>query len=93
MARGSCWRCLLGLSWGIALLLPEQQLLREVIAACSAAMVGIPVLTRAMATLGSDDLEGLTDQLVAIALIAAWVAGDLNAAALIPPSHGYWSRA
>ena len=45
--------------------------------------MGIPVITTAIATLGSDDLEGLTDQLVAIALIA-WVAGDLNAAALIP---------
>ena len=75
---------LLVCSWAVALILPEQVLVREILAAVSAFMVGVPVITRAVQTLGTDDLEGLTDQLVAIALIAAWVAGDLNAAALIP---------
>ena len=74
---------LLACSWSVTQFLPEQELIRELLAALSALMVGIPVITRAIQTLGSDDLEGLTDQLVAIALIAAWVAGDLNAA-LIP---------
>jgi heavy metal translocating P-type ATPase len=75
---------LLACSWAVAIFLPAQDLIREMLAALSAFMVGVPVITRAIQTLGSDDLEGLTDQLVAIALIAAWVAGDLNAAALIP---------
>ena len=75
---------LLACSWAVAIFPARSRFNSRNASRVSAFMVGVPVITRAIQTLGSDDLEGLTDQLVAIALIAAWVAGDLNAAALIP---------
>ena len=48
------------------------------------ALVGLPVFVRAVLALTRDDLEGISDQLVAVALLAAWAAGNLTAAALVP---------
>ena len=47
-------------------------------------MVAVPALMAAWHSIRHPDLHGLTDQLVALALIAAWAAGDLFTAALLP---------
>src|SRR6185437_10402165 len=50
----------------------------------SAALVAVPVFTEAWASLRHPNLHGITDRLVALALIAAWATGDLFTAALLP---------
>jgi Cd2+/Zn2+-exporting ATPase len=75
---------LLVISLVIRLALPEQHELSEIVAGVAAVLVGWPVLVEAWASLKSPSLHGVTDQLVACALIAAWVVGDLETAALVP---------
>jgi heavy metal translocating P-type ATPase len=47
-------------------------------------LVAVPALSAAWQSLRYPDLHGITDQLIALALIAAWAAGDLITAALLP---------
>lgn len=63
---------------------PEQEELARLVAGVAAAFVGWPVLTEAYHSLRRPSLHGITDQLVAVALIAAWTTGDLETAALLP---------
>ena len=50
----------------------------------AAALVAVPVFVEAWASLRHPSLHGITDRLVALALIAAWATGDLMTAALLP---------
>src|SRR6202035_3135871 len=50
----------------------------------AALLVAVPALSAAWQSLRHPDLHGITDQLIALALIAAWAAGDLFIAALLP---------
>ncbi len=50
----------------------------------AAALVALPVLSAAWGSLRHPSLHGITDRLVALALIAAWASGDLLTAALLP---------
>jgi heavy metal translocating P-type ATPase len=68
----------------IHVLLPAQADLASLVAGVAAALVAIPVLQEAWRSLRQPSLHGVTDQLVAVALIAAWVVGDLETAALVP---------
>ncbi len=63
---------------------PAQSDLASLVAGIAAALVAIPVLQEAWRSLRQPSLHGVTDQLVAVALIAAWVVGDLETAALVP---------
>lgn len=63
---------------------PGQADLANGIGGIAAALVGVPILWRAWQALQHPDLEGITDQLVALALLAAWAAGDLITAAVVP---------
>ena len=63
---------------------PEDGELARLVATVAALLVGIPVLAAAARALRSPNLDGTTDLLVALALIAAWVVGDLETAALVP---------
>jgi Zn2+/Cd2+-exporting ATPase len=47
-------------------------------------MVAIPVLSAGWASVLRPSLHGMTDILVAVALIAAWATGDLMTAAILP---------
>src|SRR6185312_1779586 len=69
---------------GMRLLLPAQAGVAELVAGLSAALVAVPVFTEAWASLRHPNLHGITDRLVALALIAAWATGDLMTAALLP---------
>ena len=76
--------CLLIVAAGMRLLLPAQAGIAELVAGVSAALVAVPVFTEAWASLRHPSLHGITDRLVALALIAAWATGDLMTAALLP---------
>lgn len=56
----------------------------DLLAAVAAALVGIPTFVDAWKSLRQPSLHGVTDQLVAAALLAAWASGDLASAALVP---------
>ena len=49
----------------------------ELVAGMAALLVAVPALSAAWYSLRHPDLHGITDQLIALALIAAWADGDL----------------
>ena len=75
--------CLI-LSGALEFLAPNQIDVAELVAGVAAVLVAVPALSAAWQSLRYPDLHGITDQLIALALIAAWAAGDLMTAALLP---------
>jgi len=69
---------------GFQFLLPERQDIAQLVAGVAAALVAVPALQAAWFSLKYPDLHGITDQLIALALIAAWASGDMITAALLP---------
>lgn len=63
---------------------PEQPDIASLVAGLAAALVAMPVLVSAWHSLRAPSLHGVTDQLVAMALVAAWATGDLLTAAILP---------
>jgi heavy metal translocating P-type ATPase len=76
--------CLLLVAFGMHWLVPSEQGIAELVAGIAAALVAVPVFVEAWASLRHPSLHGITDRLVALALIAAWATGDLMTAALLP---------
>jgi Cd2+/Zn2+-exporting ATPase len=76
--------CLLVVAGAIRLLLPAQRGISDLVAGVGAALVAIPVFSEAWGSLRHPSLHGITDRLVALALIAAWATGDLMTAAFLP---------
>ena len=76
--------CLLIVAAGIHFLIPSQRGIAELVAGVAAALVAIPVFVEAWQSLRHPSLHGITDRLVALALIAAWATGDLMTAAFLP---------
>jgi Zn2+/Cd2+-exporting ATPase len=76
--------CVLIVAAGMRLLLPAEAGVAQLVAGISAALVAVPVFVEAWASLRHPSLHGITDRLVALALIAAWATGDLMTAALLP---------
>ncbi len=76
--------CLLLVAVGLRLLGPDARPLSELVAGAAAALVAVPVLAAAWHSLRHPSLHGVTDRLVALALVAAWATGDLLTAALLP---------
>ncbi|HTH96024.1 MAG TPA: cation-translocating P-type ATPase [Stellaceae bacterium] len=68
--------------WRLAF--PDKAEIADLVAGGAAALVAVPVLSAAWESLRRPSLHGITDQLVAIALIAAWATGDLMTAAILP---------
>lgn len=75
--------CLI-LSVGLEAVSPSRRDVAELVAGLAALLVGAPALTAAWRSLQHPDLHGITDQLIALAFIAAWASGDLVTAALLP---------
>ncbi len=63
---------------------PAETAVATLVAGGAAVLVAIPVLGAAWQSLRAPSLHGVTDRLIAIALVAAWASGDLMAAALLP---------
>jgi Zn2+/Cd2+-exporting ATPase len=76
--------CLLIVAAGIRLLIPSDRGVSDLVAGAAAAIVALPVLTAAWDSLRHPSLHGITDRLIALALVAAWATGDLMTAALLP---------
>jgi Zn2+/Cd2+-exporting ATPase len=76
--------CLLVVAGGIRLFLPTLRGISDLVAGVGAALVAIPVFSEAWGSLRHPSLHGITDRLVALALIAAWATGDLMTAAFLP---------
>ncbi|HVW72138.1 MAG TPA: cation-translocating P-type ATPase [Rhizomicrobium sp.] len=72
------------LSMGWEWLYPDQKDVAQLIAGFAAVLVGVPALQTAWRSLKYPDLHGITDQLIALAFIAAWASGDLITATLLP---------
>ena len=70
------------LIWRVAF--PQDQNVSELVAGLAALLVTVPVLTAAWDSLRRPSLHGMSDQLVALALLACWATGDLITAALLP---------
>jgi Zn2+/Cd2+-exporting ATPase len=68
----------------IQIAVPSQHDVAELVAGVAALLVAVPAISAAWHSLCRPDLHGITDQLIALALIAAWAAGDLITAALLP---------
>lgn len=63
---------------------PAQRDVAQLVAGIAAVLVGWPALSAAWRSLRYPDLHGITDQLIALAFIAAWASGDLITATLLP---------
>lgn len=63
---------------------PDAGPLATLVASVAAALVAVPVLASAWHSLRHPGLQGIADRLVALALLAAWAAGDLMTAAVLP---------
>jgi heavy metal translocating P-type ATPase len=63
---------------------PAESTLAQLIAGVAAALVTAPVLMAAWHSLRHPSLHGVTDRLIALALVGAWASGDLMTAAILP---------
>ncbi|WP_286184613.1 heavy metal translocating P-type ATPase [Pantoea sp. Cy-639] len=72
----------LGLAW--RWLAPAQDGVAQLVLGLAALLVAVPVLRSAWHSLLRPSLHGVTDQLIALAMLGAWATGDLATAALLP---------
>ncbi|HXK24457.1 MAG TPA: cation-transporting P-type ATPase, partial [Myxococcota bacterium] len=84
LGAGLCGSALLGLGSLLLYLAPEQWQIGELIRGLAAAVVGIPTLVSGVRGIVTGDTRRATDQLVAIAVLAAAASGDFVTATLIP---------
>ncbi|MGE8414659.1 MAG: heavy metal translocating P-type ATPase [Pseudomonas sp.] len=72
----------LGLVW--RWLAPGQVGVSQLLLGGASLLVAVPVLRSAWFSLRYPSLHGITDQLIALAMLGAWATGDLLTAALLP---------
>jgi heavy metal translocating P-type ATPase len=72
----------IAVGWRVAF--PDQTATASLVAGLAAALVAVPVLAAAWHSLRHPSLHGITDRLIALALVAAWASGDLMTAAILP---------
>jgi len=72
----------LGLAWRF--FNPAQEGISQVLLGSAALIVAVPVLRAGWHSLRHPDLHGVTDLLIAIAMLGAWALGDLMTAVLLP---------
>jgi heavy metal translocating P-type ATPase len=73
---------LIAVAWEAAF--PDGAALASLVAGAAAVLVAMPVLAAAWHSLQAPSLHGIEDRLIALVLIAAWAAGDLMTAAVLP---------
>ncbi|MCU1762805.1 heavy metal translocating P-type ATPase [Pseudomonas sp. 14P_8.1_Bac3] len=72
----------LGLIW--RWVSPEQNGVSQLLLGGASLLVAVPVMRSAWYSLRYPSLHGITDQLIALAMLGAWATGDLLTAALLP---------
>lgn len=65
-------------------LFPQQSDVGQILFGVASLLVAVPVMRSAIYSLRSPSLHGVTDQLIALAMLGAWATGDLMTAALLP---------
>ncbi|PLZ00330.1 heavy metal translocating P-type ATPase [Burkholderia sp. WAC0059] len=79
---------LLGLSfvwpWLVSRSAPGVATLAQLLAGAASLVVAPPVFAGAWQSLKTPSLHGVTDRLIALAMLAAWAVGDMMTAALLP---------
>ncbi len=63
---------------------PQQSDVGQILFGVASLLVAVPVLRSAIYSLRNPSLHGVTDQLIALAMLGAWATGDLMTAALLP---------
>ncbi|WP_434649589.1 heavy metal translocating P-type ATPase [Pseudomonas sp. D1-2] len=74
LALGLAWR-----GWS-----PGQNGVSQLLLGAASLLVAVPVMRSAWYSLRYPSLHGVTDQLIALAMLGAWATGDLLTAALLP---------
>lgn len=72
----------LGLIWRFVA--PDQDGVSQLLLGAASLLVAIPVISAGWHSLRYPSLHGVTDQLIALAMLGAWATGDLMTAALLP---------
>ena len=72
----------LGLVWRF--FAPQQTGVSQLLLGAASLLVAIPVVSAGWYSLRYPSLHGITDQLIALAMLGAWATGDLMTAALLP---------
>ncbi len=72
----------LGLIW--RWIAPEQSGVSQLLLGAASLLVAVPVVSAGWHSLRHPSLHGVTDQLIAVAMLGAWATGDLMTAALLP---------
>ena len=72
----------LGLVW--RWMMPAQIGVSQLLLGFASLLVAVPVMRSAWYSLRYPSLHGITDQLIALAMLGAWATGDLLTAALLP---------
>jgi Zn2+/Cd2+-exporting ATPase len=72
----------LGIAW--KLLAPGNDAVSEILFGTASLIVAVPVLRAGWYSLRHPDLHGVTDLLIAVAMLGAWALGDLMTAVLLP---------
>ncbi|PQV49177.1 cation-translocating P-type ATPase [Paraburkholderia sp. BL21I4N1] len=75
---------LLLLSFGWRAVPAQGTVLPDVLAGLASLIVAGPVFSSAWCSLRAPSLHGVTDRLIALAMLAAWATGDMTTAALLP---------
>lgn len=63
---------------------PDQPAISDILAGIATLLIALPVANSAWASLRYPDLHGVTDLLIALAMLGAWALGDLITAATLP---------
>ncbi|SEI00752.1 heavy metal-(Cd/Co/Hg/Pb/Zn)-translocating P-type ATPase [Rhizobium tibeticum] len=72
----------LGITW--RWFAPDEEGVSQLLLAAASLIVAVPVIRSGWHSLRHPSLHGITDQLIALAMLAAWATGDLLTAALLP---------
>lgn len=75
---------LLGLALAWRLGAPEQPGISQLLLGAASVLVALPVMRAGWNSLRYPSLHGITDQLIALAMLGAWATGDLLTASLLP---------
>ncbi|HTV98265.1 MAG TPA: heavy metal translocating P-type ATPase [Steroidobacteraceae bacterium] len=72
----------LGIAW--RLLASDNEAVSQILFGSASLLVAVPVLQAGWHSLRHPDLHGVTDLLIAVAMLGAWALGDLMTAVLLP---------
>ncbi|MDB5990682.1 MAG: metal-transporting ATPase [Herbaspirillum sp.] len=82
MAMSAASLLLVGFIWSI--FMPAARDVAQILAGIASLIVAVPVAASVWNSLREPGLHGVTDRLIGLTMLAAWVSGDMVTAALLP---------